>query len=197
ACEVTVDAAKEVQASFKPTKAKLTVQIAAGGGSVKLDNQACNACTLEFPVGQNVPLSATPDADHDFDSWDTGSCADVHNVNCTTQANTTRTIVARFKAKPKYALTIEWTGQGSWYGRVKINSSKSGARTCLADKNTVEPPPCVTQYEVGEQLTLTADSTGSPFFAGWHDACQGSPNNVCHLTMTGPLTASADYGILH
>jgi hypothetical protein len=192
-----MNAAKEAQASFKPTKASLTMQIAAAGGSVKMNGQACDSCTLSFAVGQNVPLEATPDADHDFDSWDKATCAPTTNASCTTQADTTRTIIAKFKAKPTYALTVQWTGKGSWYGRVKIDSSKGGSKTCLADKNTVDPPPCVVQYQAGAQLTLTADSTGGSFFAGWHDACQGSPNDVCHLTMTGPLTASADYDILH
>jgi hypothetical protein len=193
-CDVTMNSTQNASALFKPTAARLTVQIAAAGGSVKLNNQACNACTLQFSPGQNVPVQAIPDQDHDFDTWDSRTCADVHAASCTTQADTTRIIVARFKPKPKYTRTVKYSGKGGWYGRVKIDSTRSGSKTCLSDANST---PCTTEYTVGEKLTLTADSTQTSFFAGWQDACKGSPNDVCSLTMTGPMTATADYDILH
>jgi hypothetical protein len=193
-CDLTMDKARTAQALFKPTVARLSVQIAAAGGSVKLNNQACNACTLPFTPGQNVPVSATPDEDHDFDSWDTRTCADTHAANCTTQADTTRTIVARFTPKPKHALRIDWTGKGSWYGRVKIASTRSGGKTCLSDNDFT---PCVTEYVAGEKLTLTADATQTAYFAGWKGSCPDFTNNVCRLTISGPVNITADYDILH
>jgi hypothetical protein len=191
-CELTMSDKRDAAVLFKPTVARLTVKITAAGGTVKLNGQACNGCTQAFNPGTNVSLEAFPDVDHDFDTWDARSCADPHGALCTTQADTTREITAKFKPKPKFALTLKFTGQGYDRGRVKVQSSRD-TKTCLSTVNG----GCTYDYVVGEQLTLTADSVGNPFFAGWHDACQGAPNDVCHLTMTGKLTATADYGILH
>lgn len=189
-CDLTMDSGKTAEAHFKPTVAKLTVQIAAAGGSVKLNGQGCNSCTMPFGVGASVSVAATPDSDHDFDSWDAATCADVHALSCTTQANTTRTIVARFKAKPKYTLTVQLYGPGA--GQVRVDSARSGSKVCAPTSS-----PCATQWIVGEQLTLTADSSGGGFFLRWEGDCGASASNVCHLTMTGPMTATAYYDILH
>jgi probable HAF family extracellular repeat protein len=90
-----------------PNVGVLTVDVAAGKGSVRIDGPAstttCNDhCEILVDEASNVRLSANSDAGWVLDSW-SGACSGWHE--CAIQITGQETVTARFKPAPQPAKT--------------------------------------------------------------------------------------------
>jgi hypothetical protein len=80
---------------------------------------------------------------------------------------------------------------------VTLTVSKSGTGKGLV---TSVPPGiscgaiCATQVGYSMDITLMASATCGSVFIAWHGGpCDGSPSNICNVTMTGNLTMNATF----
>jgi hypothetical protein len=96
ACQVTMNAAKSVDAKFDLIQRTLTIAKAgSGSGSVSCDG---GPCAPTYPSGTKVTLSATPDSSSTFAGFSGGGCAGTGECKVTLNADTT--VTATFEAKP-------------------------------------------------------------------------------------------------
>jgi Fe-S cluster biogenesis protein NfuA len=96
ACQVTMDAAKSVDAKFDLIERTLTINKAgSGSGSV-----TCNggACAATYPHGTKVTLAGSAASGSTFAGFSGGGCSGSGSCEVTLNANTT--ITATFNAKP-------------------------------------------------------------------------------------------------
>jgi hypothetical protein len=101
-CKVTMSAAKEVTAEFKPTaKFRLTVTKAGTGSGKVTSNPAgidCGStCEFEFEKGKVVTLTPTADTGSEFKEW-TGSCTG--SGGCEVTLSSAKKVGATFKPNP-------------------------------------------------------------------------------------------------
>ena len=176
-CVVTMDAAKNVSATFTLNQYAVTViKSGTGSGTVTSSPSGINCgadCFELYDHGTTVTLSAVPDAGSTFAGWSgacsgTGPCV----VNVTSPTNVTATFVLN-----TYALTVTKTGSGSG----TVTSSPTGIN-CGVD--------CSEFYTHGTIVTLTATASPGNSFAGWSGACTGSGTCVVSMTTARAVTAT-------
>jgi len=182
-CVVTLDWARSVQARFDPLAANthvLTVSVAGkGGGSVASTPAGIrcgSACRFAFEQGQQVTLTAAPDAGSDFVGWRGAGCADTRT--CVVTVDQALTVTALFEpATP--VLKVIFTGGGT--GIVLM-----------------EPPgmecakTCESTFGQGQMVRLVADANGVSVFTGWKGAgCTGT--DPCDVTMDGAKDVEASF----
>ena len=163
-CQVTMDAAKAVTATFAVNQVPLTVA-KEGNGSVtsKPPGIDCgNNCTANYPYGTVVTLTATANTGSSFSGW-TGACTG--NGVCQVTMDAAKGVTATF-ALNHYPLTVGKEGNGSV-------ASKPPGIDC---GNT-----CIANYLYGTVVTVTATANAGSSFSGWTGACAG--NGVCQVTM--------------
>jgi hypothetical protein len=86
-------------------------------------------------------------------------------------------VKAEFTALPKFALTVSKLGTGSG----SVTSSPTGIE-CGAE--------CVGEFSEGAKVKLTATSEAGSRFVKWSgEACEGSTEPVCEVTMPGGASA--------
>jgi hypothetical protein len=73
-CNVKMNAAKTVRATFQPSSFRITVTVV-GNGTVTGPELSCSAgtCTVDRPYGSGAGLTATPAPGSTFSKW-TGNC---------------------------------------------------------------------------------------------------------------------------
>jgi hypothetical protein len=166
-CQVTMDQARTVAATFIPKQFTLTVAAAgSGSGLVYMSPGAtgCRSCRQSFEIGTNVTLTAAPDASSLFTGW-SGDCSG--SGACQVTMDQARSVTAIF-ALTGFGLNVAKTGTGSG----QVSSTPSG----IACGNS-----CSANYEVGQTVTLTAIPDPSSIFAGWSGDCSGA--GTCEVTM--------------
>ena len=88
-CEVTMDEAHNVTATFDLVERSLTVDTdGSGSGSVSCDGGACAAA---YPHGTEVALTASADSGSAFVGWSDGGCSGTGSCVVTLEADTTVT----------------------------------------------------------------------------------------------------------
>jgi hypothetical protein len=100
ACSVTLDAARNVTASFAPTSGTLSVIKGAGGTVTSAPaGIACGStCSAAFPVGSALTLTETPASGYAFSGW-SGLCSGT-SPTCSISLNGAVTVGATFVASP-------------------------------------------------------------------------------------------------
>ncbi len=184
-CEVTMDAAKTVTATFNLIPRTLSVTKAGTGtGTVqcKFNGGSVGACASPQPNGTLVEIVATANAGSTFAGFGggTGSASSCSTSPCSFTIIENSSVTATFNLKPtEFALTVNKAGTGS--GTVKC---KVGAGS---------PETCATEYPAGTALTLIAEASAGSEFAGFSGACTGF---ACEVTMTASRSVTATFNLI-
>jgi uncharacterized repeat protein (TIGR02543 family) len=190
-CQVTMNTAKNVTATF--TSHILTLNIASGGGgsgTVDLSTPSANcssdACTYVYPGSPitTVTLTANPSLGSTV-SW---SGTDVPAVckpalptpppsTCQVTMDAAKTVTVTFSTT-NYTLNVTTTGSGVVTGP-NINCLPSGVG-------------CSWSYPAGTQVALVPTPDAGATFGGWSGACTNGTGN-CVITMDGNKSVAASF----
>lgn len=177
-CAVTMNAVKNVTASFALKPVTLTVSTTSGGKVTSADTfiDCGNTCTHDYPVGTMVSLTPAANNNRAFTGWG-GACTGT-TVPCVVTMDAAKSVSATFEVN---RLTIIRAGNGS--GTV---TSNPGGINCGGD--------CSNDYNDNTPVTLTAAASGGSLFTGWTGGpCDGSTSTTCDVTMEGPLEITATF----
>ncbi len=109
-CMVTMDAARNVSATFDGIAYSVTVQLGGQGGGQVVSNPAgidCGAsCQAAFGQGTMLELTATPDASSMFSGWG-GACAGTQGAVCMLNLTADESAVANFDPNFFFPLTAD------------------------------------------------------------------------------------------
>lgn len=180
ACEVSLDAAANVTATF--TLKSYTVTLAkagAGTGKIAGGGQECTGnCTITVDHGTELSFSATPTNLSVFAGWGgactaaTGACA----VTVTSDLN----ISASF-ALDNLSLIISKSGNGTG----TVTSSPAGLN-CGPTQQT-----CSNSFTANQMVTLSANAATSSTFMGWSGG--GCSGTTCIVTIDAAKTVTATF----
>ena len=178
-CAVSMNAVKNVTATFALKPVTLTVSTTSGGSvaSTNVVGISCgNDCTQDYPVNTVVELTPTANSNRAFTGWG-GACTGT-TVPCSVTMDAAKTVTATFETN---RLTVTRLGGGS--GSV---SSDIAGINCGGD--------CTNDYNANTTVILTAAANGTSLFTGWDGGpCTGNTTTTCTVTMNGPLTISATF----
>ncbi len=193
-CDVTVDAAKTVTATFTDANPALTVS-KAGSGARKAGTGAgtvtsapagidCGLdCSEEYATGTEVTLTAAPAAGSTFDGFTGGGCSGAGST-CVVTVDEAKTVTAIFSG-PLLTVTKDGSGVGT------VTSLPFGI-SCGTD--------CSEDYTAGTSVTLTATfsastvagATGSTFAGFSGGGCSGTAT-TCTVTMDQVRNVTATF----
>ncbi|MCG3116855.1 MAG: PA14 domain-containing protein [Candidatus Manganitrophus sp. SA1] len=179
-CIVTIDAAKNVTATFALRTFTLSVTTS-GNGTVAsnpagISCGAGGACSATFNIGVQVTLTATPDTQATFTGWGGNACSG-SQATCTVTMDAAKSVSANFGVRT-FDLTVTKTGSGSG----TVSSSPAGI-TCGAT--------CSFSFNSGATVTLIASPSADANFTGWSGACTGTGN--CVVTMDAAKSVTAGF----
>ncbi len=178
-CTITMDAAKNVIATFTPTvvNTSLLDVTVAGPGAVQSDPAGIDACVdtclKEYNTGQVVTLTATPTNGGVFTGWG-GACAGTTSTTCTVTLDQAKSVTAQFQ----YPLATTIVGSGG------VTSAPAGI-DCTSGT-------CTKAYDPNEVITLTATPGAGYVFTGWTGACTGS-TTTCTVTLDQARAVTATF----
>ena len=175
-CTVSMDAAKNITASFIRRSYTLTVN-RTGPGTVTSSAGGifCGAaCSGSYDAGTTVILTATPDTSATFSGWG-GGCSGTGT--CTVTLDAAKTVAATFVVNT-YVLSVPKSGTGT--GRV---ISTPAGIDCGST--------CSTSYDSGTVVTLSAAPASDSTFTGWSGACSGA--GACTTTMSAARNVTATF----
>ena len=182
-CNVTMDAAKSVSATFV---AGFTLSVnKAGDGTGTVNSSpagiSCGAtCSVGYGSGTSVTLTATPDSGNTFAGW-SGACTGTGS--CVVTMDAAKTVSATFNiiAPITNALSVSKAGTGTG----TVISSPAGIN-CGAT--------CSASYSSGTSVSLTATADSGSTFNGWSGACTGT--GACTVTMDAAKSVTATFSVL-
>jgi hypothetical protein len=182
ACQVTLNAATSVSASFALTVVNQTLTVSkAGTGAGTVTSSpagiSCgSACGASFANGTSVTLAAAPAAGSTFSGW-SGACTGTGT--CQVVMSAARAVTATFTATAStFTLSVSTAGTGSG----SVSSSPSGISCGTA---------CLATYASGTVVNLTATPVAGSVFAGWSGSCTGT--GACQVTMSAALSVGATF----
>jgi uncharacterized repeat protein (TIGR02543 family) len=170
-CQVTMDQARDVTATFATPTVTLTVHITGNGATLTTDGFACEAstCTKDYAGGTAVTLAETPAADSSFVGW-SGDCSGT-GTTCDLTMSQDRDVTATFSSNtPNPTLTVRLAGVG--HGRADSTSDPGIA--CGAD--------CVETYTNGQVVTLAAKAKKGSAFKSF-TGCDSVQGKTCTVTL--------------
>jgi hypothetical protein len=182
-CQVTMDTAKTVTASFSVSSGPYTLSITKDGdgtGSVNSNPPgiACgNYCSTTFAPGTVVTLYISTPAGSLFTAW-SGDCSGTA-LSCQITMNSSKSVTAAFMSTTS-PLTVVRTGQGS--GTV---TSAPGGIACGAT--------CTHAFTRGTTVTLTADADAGSVFRGWSGPCSGT--GACQVRVDAATNVTAIFSV--
>ncbi len=180
-CQVTVDAAKSVVATFNANGYALTVAHAgAGSGTVTSTPTGITCgtdCYETYTYGTLVTLTQTAAAGSAFSGW-SGACTGTGSCQVTMDA--AKSVTASFNVSSgPYTLSVTTDGDATG----SVDSSPYGiscGRYCSA------------AYPAGTLVTLYASTASGALFAGWGGACTGTAFS-CQFTMSSSKSVTATF----
>jgi PKD repeat protein len=179
-CQVTMDQARSVTATFAAKAFTLTVgKDGTGSGTVSSSPAGIScgdSCQASFDAGTLVTLTATPDASSTFSGW-SDPCSSGPG-SCQVTMDQARSMLAIFDAKP-FTLSVSKDGTGS--GTV----SSSPAGISCGDS-------CEASFDADTLVTLTATPDASSTFSGWSGPCS-SGTGSCQVTMDQADSVTATF----
>jgi hypothetical protein len=178
ACQVTMNQAHSVTATFAQDTFALTIATqGAGSGQVSSSPAGIScgaACQAGFAAGSTVTLTASPDPGSVFTGW-SGDCSGT--ATCQVSMSQARAVTASFSPNV-FGLTVTKLGTGNGV----ISSSPVGISCGAA---------CQASFAAGSTVTLTASPEPGSLFVGWSGDCSGT--GTCQLTMSGARSTSATF----
>ena len=176
-CNVTMNAAKSVTATFNLNTFQLSVN-KTGQGTITSSPAGikCGAtCVYSFNRGQSVTLTPVPSSGYFFSSW-SGACSG--SESCVITVDAAKSVTANFTAIPAgfSVLSVSKSGLGS------ITSTPVGIN-CSGT--------CNAAFANGTAITLTATPVSGHYFSGWSGACFGQ--GTCTVTLNSNQNAIATF----
>lgn len=172
-CEVAMDGARSVTATFAPAYELTVSRAGTGFGSVTGDGIDCGGdCGEAYASGTVVTLTASPDAGSVFVGW-SGDCTGAV-ATCEVTMDAARSVVANFSAAFRLTVSKEGTGAGVVSG-VGLD--------CGGD--------CVEDFAAGTVVSLTATASAGSTFSGWGGDCAGVA--ACEVTMDAERSVTATF----
>jgi hypothetical protein len=183
-CNVTIDQAKMITATFTLQKHTLTIvpagngtgTVAASGGGID-----CGAdCTEAYDYNSTVTLTPTAATGSTFGGWSGGGCTGTNPCMVTMTAATSVTATWNLTT---VALTVDKQGNGSG----TVSSAPAGIN-CGST--------CNTTFNYNTSVTLSATPTAGSVFSGWSGgsgnatACSGTGSCIVPLTQASMVTAT-------
>ena len=163
----------------------LRIAVAGGNGQVNAHGLACHSrCSLRFPRGRIVRLTATSAPYYEFVGWQ-GACVGVA-PSCDVALERSASVRASFEALS-----------------VPLELSVGGPGKIATDyKFSPDYPPfecnrvgdsCRAFLRTGSKITLTAVPDDSGRFAAWDGPCASAGTGPCTLRMDAPTGVSAAF----
>lgn len=182
-CSVTMDEAKNVEATFTLVKRQIAANIVGGGGVEIVSGSGepviCDKdCVLEFDHGSDVALTATADPKWEFQGW-TGQCSG-NPERCELTASRDLGATATFVPQRR-ELSVSLTGSG----RGSVTSDPAGIDCGNA---------CHASFEIDTAITLVPNPAPGSKFEGWVGACAGTGS--CAVTLDQARSLTADFSDL-
>ena len=190
-CQVSMNAAKTVTATFNAQMHTLTVtKVGAGSGTVTSSPAGINCgsdCSENYSHGTAVYLSATASVGSTFDDTSgwvgcTGFVDTGLQRYCVVTMDAAKTVTATFNVQ-MHTLTVTKAGTGMG----TVTSSPAGINCGTA---------CSTNYAHGTTVTLTAAAAIGSMFTGWSGACSGA-GSTCQVTMDAAKTVTATFSQIY
>jgi Fe-S cluster biogenesis protein NfuA len=192
-CQVTMDQARSVAATFTPLHPLTVNGGGPGSGSVTSSpggitctiagRSVSGTCSAPYDSGAVVTLTAAPADGHTFSRW-AGACTGTGS--CQVTMSQARSVTAAF-ALPTYPLTVTGGGPGSG----SVTSTPGGIACTIAGRSV--SGTCNAPYAKGTVVTLTAAPADGHTFTGWSGACTGTGS--CQVTMSQARTATASFAL--
>ena len=186
-CTVTMDAAKNVTATFTLQQRTLNVsKSGAGNGSVSSSPAGIDCgsdCSQSYAHGTSVTLTAAPDANSALSSW-TG-CDSTLGLTCTVSMNGAEAVTANFSDTQRN-LTVR-------AHRVAGDSAAGGSVT--SDVGEIEcavPNECTESFTQGDVVVLTASPDANNVFVDW-TGCDSPSGVTCTMTLSTTKTVTATF----
>jgi uncharacterized repeat protein (TIGR02543 family) len=171
-CQVTMDAARSVTATFAPLRNLVVLVTGSGTVTSSPPGISCPAdCSEGYLDGTVVTLSQAAEPGWVFIGW-SGDCTGAGACQVTMDAG--RSVFATFA--PLHALTVAVSGPGA------VTSAPPGI-AC--------PTDCGEAFLDGTPVALSATADPGAFFVGWSGDCTGT--GTCDLTMDGPRSVAAAF----
>jgi len=174
-CDLTLDKAKAVVATFTAILETLSVSKSGSGLGTVVSNPSglrCGAtCSSEFNYGTSVTLTQTPATGSYFTGW-SGGCSGTGP--CTVSMTQARSVTASFSL-----LTVTLTVSKSGFGSGNVSSNPPGINC---------GPTCQRNFLYGKTVTLTATPDTGSVFSGWSDACSGTGSCVVTMSQARSVT---------
>lgn len=181
-CDVTMDAAKSVTATFDSSTKILSVSKTGLGAGTVTSNPvgiSCGAtCSTSFANNTSVTLTASADTGSTFTGW-SGVCSGTGT--CTVTLDATKLVIANFDSTTVKTLSVLKAGSGA--GTVTSTDIYINCGTA-----------CEHSYNNNTVVTLSASPNASSTFAGWSGACSGT--GTCTVTMDAAKTVTASFTLL-
>jgi hypothetical protein len=188
-CEVTMSAAKSVDAKFDLIQRTLTItKNGTGTGTVecKVGAGSFGACAASYPDGTSLTLQATANAGSEFTGFSagTGSAASCTTSPCSFTISANSSVTATFNLAQR-TLTITKNGTGTGTVECKVGAGSFGA--------------CAASYPDGTSLTLQATANAGSEFTGFSAgtgsaaSCTTSP---CSFTISANSSVTATFNLI-
>jgi hypothetical protein len=184
-CEVTLDQARTVHATFDPKpRHTLTVRRdGTGTGSITIDPPGIECteatCDEEYLEGTEVALRASAVDGTTFQGWEGCPEVDSETGECRVTMDRARTVTALFRQVPTYVLSVNLTGDGQG----TVTSDPVGI---------VCEPDCEEPFRENTPIRLSADPSPGSTFAGW-TGCDSVQGGDCVVQSTRDVTVSAKF----
>lgn len=177
-CQVTLDTSKAVTANFIATPTLKVTRTGTGGGFVTSSPAGIScgtSCAASFDLNTKVTLTATPVAGSRFVGWSGGGCA--RAKQCKVKLAQTTQVNARFNAQATLDVVKNGSGTGT------VTSAPRGINCGVT---------CISSYDLGTKVKLTARAFPGSRFAGWSDGgCTGTRG--CVVTLLEAQSVSATF----
>jgi hypothetical protein len=183
-------------AAVEPEEFELTVSKGGEGEGTVTSSPAgidCGSeCSASFEAGTEVTLTASPAAGSEFGGWT--ACDAESEGKCEVTMSGARAVEADFglEPTPEYPLTVtvEGTGAGT------VVSDPAGIE--CSEPLTEGFGECLTEYEAGTEVTLTASPAEGSEFVAWM-GCDSEPLlegvKACVVTISEARAVEAEFGL--
>jgi hypothetical protein len=179
-CNVSMVAPRTIGATFSPVQHLLTVDVFNGGGGTITSSPAAifncpTTCAAPFDQGSVVTLTAVPAPGAQILGWSGGGCSGTATT-CQVTMSDARSVTVTFG----FPLTVSKGGAGQ--GTVSGNGISCGT-------------DCTEVYPYATMVPLSASPDATSTFGGWSGPyCGGT--GTCNLSMEGPRTVTATFGLI-
>ena len=181
ACQVTLNQAQTVKATFKSVPRYELILSKDGTGSGRVTGQGIycgDDCSEEYPQDTQVTLTAMPSVDSTLVGWE-GACSG-NETTCVVSISQAQTVTVIFALiQPRLIVIKDGTGTGY-----------------VTDGEALEcGENCEAAYDEETPVTLTATASDNATFAGWNGACAGTAT-TCEISMDQDKIVTATFNLL-